>query len=245
MASAQSKAIVMRLGERIEGTTNVPLSIGANVLKITVQAEDGTIKEYTVTISRVAKNENTTPPSPACSFTDIEKHWAKSSICEAAGLGIVEGASARTFEPNRYVTRTEFAIMLQRAIGIPIRTETSDVSFSDKESIPEWARPAIRTTVADGVLAGYPDGTLRPMQTVTRSEMAAMVSKAMKWKTDSAASPFFSDDTSIPAWAKPYVEAAREHRILLGQAGNRFVPNGLTTRAEAAVALLRLWNTLH
>ncbi|QMV40966.1 S-layer homology domain-containing protein [Cohnella cholangitidis] len=243
-ASAQSKAIVKRLGERIDGTTNVPLSIGANVLKITVQAEDGTIKEYTVTINRVAKNENTTPSSPVCSFMDIEKHWAKSSICKAAGQGIVEGVNAYAFEPNRNVTRTEFAIMLLRTLGIHIGNETSDVSFTDKGSIPEWARPAIRTAVAEGILAGYPDGTLRPMQTVTRSEMAAMISKAMKWKADGAASPFFSDDASIPAWAKPYVEAAREHGVLSGQAGNRFVPDGLTTRAEAAVALLRLWQTL-
>jgi hypothetical protein len=66
----------------------------------------------------------------------------------------------------------------------------------------------------------------------------------MKWKADSAASPFFSDDASISAWAKPYVEAAREHGVLSGQAGNRFVPDGLTTRAEAAVALLRLRQTL-
>ncbi|MFC4301973.1 S-layer homology domain-containing protein [Cohnella boryungensis] len=244
LTSDHAKAIVKLLGERIDGTTNVPLSIGANVLAITVQAEDGTIKKYTVTINRVVKNDNSSSPSRACPFTDIENHWAKSSICEAASRAIVEGVSKHSFEPNRYVTRTEFAVMLQRALGIPTRMETSDVSFNDKGSIPEWARPAIRTAVAEGILAGYPDGTLRPMQTVTRSEMAAMVSKAMKWKADRAASPFFSDDTSIPAWAKPYVEAAREHGILSGQAGNRFVPDGLTTRAEAAVALFRLWNTL-
>ncbi|WP_256759468.1 S-layer homology domain-containing protein [Cohnella sp. WQ 127256] len=244
VSSAQSKAIVKLLGERIDGTKNIPLSIGANVLAITVQAEDGTIKKYTVTINRVAKNENTTPPTSACSFTDIEKHWAKSSICEAAGLGIVEGVSTHSFEPNRYVTRTEFAIMLQRALEIPIRTETSAVSFSDRDNIPEWARQAIQTAVAESILAGYPDGTLQPMQTVTRTEMAAMISRAMKWKARSTTSPSFSDDASIPAWAKAYVEAARDRGILEGRAGNQFVPDGLTTRAEAAVALLRLWKTL-
>lgn len=134
MASAHAKAIVKLIGKRIDGTTNIPLSIGANVLTITVQAEDGTINKYTLTINRVAKNGNPAPSAPECSFTDIEKHWAKSSICEAAALGIVEGVSAHIFEPNRYVTRTEFAIMLLRTLGIPIRAETSDVPYSDKRS---------------------------------------------------------------------------------------------------------------
>jgi hypothetical protein len=66
----------------------------------------------------------------------------------------------------------------------------------------------------------------------------------MKWKASNIASPSFSDDSSIPVWAKAHVEAAREHGILEGRAGNQFVPDGLTTRAEAAVALLRLWSTL-
>lgn len=66
----------------------------------------------------------------------------------------------------------------------------------------------------------------------------------MKWKAGIIASPSFSDDSSIPSWSKAYVEAAREHGILEGRAGNQFVPDGLTTRAEAAVALLRLWNAL-
>jgi hypothetical protein len=241
---AHGKAIVKLLEERIDGTTNVPLTMGANVLTFAVQAEDGTIKKYIVKINRVAKNENPSSLVSECSFTDIEKHWAKSSICEAASLAIVEGVSKHAFEPNRYVTRTEFAIMLLRTLGIPIRAETSAVPFNDKGSIPEWARQAIQTAVAEGILAGYPDGTLRPMQTVNRSEMAAMISKAMKWKTGSIANPSFSDDSSIPAWAKPYVEAAREHGILAGRAGNQFVPDGLTTRAEAAVALLRLWRAL-
>ncbi|MNI18737.1 hypothetical protein D3C73_721530 [compost metagenome] len=55
----------------------------------------------------------------------------------------------------------------------------------------------------------------------------------------------FGDKESIPAWAKAYVEAAREHGIVVGRAGNQFVPDGLTTRAEAAFALLRLWKIVH
>ncbi|MFC4306338.1 S-layer homology domain-containing protein [Cohnella boryungensis] len=48
----------------------------------------------------------------------------------------------------------------------------------------------------------------------------------------------------MPAWAKDYVDAARERGVLTGRDGNRFAPDGLTTRAEAAVVLLRPWKLL-
>ncbi|WP_338707415.1 S-layer homology domain-containing protein [Paenibacillus amylolyticus] len=245
VASAHPKAVVKLLGERISEMTTVPLVMGANVLTLTVQAEDGTIKTYTVTINRMTHDEHHVPSAPVCRFTDIENHWATSDICEAAELGIVEGIDAYTFVPRGNVTRTEFAVMLMRTIQIPIRNESSEVSFSDAESIPAWAHLTIQTAVAEGILQGYPDGTLRPKQTVSRAEIATMVSKAMKWNADRTASSYFSDNTSIPTWAKAYVEAAQEHGLLKGQAGNRFVPEGRTTRAEAAVVLLRLWKSIH
>ncbi|WP_138755967.1 S-layer homology domain-containing protein [Paenibacillus sinopodophylli] len=45
-------------------------------------------------------------------------------------------------------------------------------------------------------------------------------------------------------WAKAYVETTRERGILVGRAGNLFVPNGVATRAEAAVMLLGFWKFL-
>ena len=189
--------------------------------------------------------ESTTPPAPGCPFTDIEKHWAKSEICEAAKLGIVEGVNAYAFLPNGEVTRTEFAVMLLRALRIEIDDEAGAVSFSDRGSIPKWADQAIRTAVAKGILSGYPDGTLRPLQKVDRSEMAAMVSKATKWKAGGEGNARFSDEATIPGWAKGYVEAARERGVLTGRDGNRFAPAEVATRAEAAVVLLRLWKVLY
>ncbi|MGV2966981.1 RCC1 domain-containing protein [Paenibacillus sp. AGC30] len=245
VTSVHSKAVVKLRGERIGEVTTVPLAMGANVLTLTVQAEDGTINMYTVTVTRITDDENNVPSAPVCRFTDIENHWATSEICGAAELGIVEGIDAYTFVPRGNVTRTEFTVMLMRTLQIPIRNESSEVSFSDAESIPAWAHLAIQTAVAEGILQGYPDGTLRPRQTVSRAEMATMLSKAMKWNADRTASSYFSDNTSIPTWAKAYVEAAQEHGLLKGQVGNRFVPEGRTTRAEAAVVLLRLWKSIH
>lgn len=243
---AHPTAAIKLSGERIGETTPVLLTMGINVLTITVQSEAGTVQTYTITVNRLASD--TTVPPPACAFQDIANHWAKSEICEAAALGIVEGVDAYTFVPDGLVTRTEFAAMLLRALGIDVDRAAQDISelpFDDRASIPAWARPEVRAAVDVGILDGYTDGMLRPVRTVNRAEMAAMVSKYMKW-TDNVAAGFpFADDMQIPAWAKPYVEAVRAKGIMSGRAGQLFVPDGVTTRAEAAVALLRLWHSIH
>ncbi|MBW7457532.1 S-layer homology domain-containing protein, partial [Paenibacillus sepulcri] len=53
----------------------------------------------------------------------------------------------------------------------------------------------------------------------------------------------FADDADIPNWAKGYIQSAVWHGVLVGREGKRFVPDARATRAEAAVALLRLWKT--
>lgn len=244
-AAAHTRAKVELLGDGISKASNVvTLKLGDNVLTAKVQAEDGTVRTYTLTIHRAVKDEDTPPPSPLCSFIDIANHWAKSAICEAADLGIAEGVSSKRFVPDGFVTRTEFAVMLQRTLRIAIRGEEDSLPYSDSDSVPEWARPAIRTAVTEGILEGYPDNTLRPARTVTRVEMAAMISRAMSWDAIPTRGSDFGDHDNIPLWAKAYVEAARVHGIITGREGNQFVPDGLTTRAEAAVAMLRLWKLL-
>jgi|GEM_PF-6188871 S-layer homology domain. len=185
------------------------------------------------------------PEETVCLFTDLEKHWAKTDICEAASLGIIEGVASNRFAPNLAVTRTEFAVMLARALQLPAIEDEATLSFQDQESIPAWARPMIKAALAEGFITGYPDGTFRPEQTITRTEMAVMLSKAMKWDTSDKQNLAFADAASIPAWALPYVELVNERGLVQGRGGNLFVPAGTTTRAEAAVVLLRLWNTLH
>ncbi|WP_341280189.1 S-layer homology domain-containing protein [Paenibacillus sp. FSL H8-0537] len=242
MAPAHAMATARLLGELVIKTKTVPLAVGENSIAITVQAEDGTIKTYTLKINRISDNGNA---GNSCTFEDINNHWASSNICEAAKLGIVEGMSAETFVPNGYVTRTEFALMLLRTLQIPVGNETITMPFSDKDSIPVWAQQAVQTAVAEGILEGYSDGTLRPQQTVSRAEMAAMVSRAMKWEIDTQEGASFTDDASIPAWVKAHVYNARANGLIEGREGNKFVPAGLTTRAEATALLLRLWNILY
>ncbi len=184
-------------------------------------------------------------PEAACPFTDLEKHWSNSDICEAQSLDIVQGVDATRYAPNSEITRAEFAVMLARTLQVSAVEGEAPLSFRDQESIPAWARPMIRAALAAGIIDGYPDGTFRPQQTITRIEMAAMLSKSMKWESSGNQELSYADLASIPAWAMPYVTIVSERELVQGRGNHLFVPRGKTTRAEAGVLLLRLWNTLH
>jgi len=245
LAVADPKAKVKLQNEPMGDTTRIPLVVGTQTIEIMVQAEDGTVKVYRLTITRRAVDNNESVPSPssppACPFTDIEGHWAEADICEAAGLTIVEGVSANRFVPDQAVTRAEFAVMLLRTLQLPIVPQSDINPFTDSGSIPEWAQSAIYTGTAAGVFQGYPDGTFQPQRQINRAEMAAMLARAMKWETNGESDLPYSDGADIPAWAQDYVKAVHANGLVQGRENNQFAPNGLTTRAEAAVVMLRLW----
>lgn len=239
--AADPRAVVRLQNEPVRNTISIPLELGTQEIELTVQAEDGTVKVYTILMTRNNEIKET-----GCPFMDIQKHWAEADICEAASLGIVEGVGENRYAPNLALTRSEFAVMLARTLQLSdLGVETSNpISFSDQESIPVWARPMVKAAVAKGIITGYPDGTFSPQQTITRKEMAVMLSKAIKWDTSGKSEVPFTDYASIPMWALPHVATVYEQKLLQGRGGNLFVPNGITTRAEAAVTLLRLWRTL-
>ncbi|WP_236340004.1 S-layer homology domain-containing protein [Paenibacillus plantiphilus] len=243
-ASSDGKA-TLTLGEAtLVGGKTVALTEGDNVFELIVKAENGTVKTYSLTIHRQTERVPSQGEGPACTFRDIKGHWAEQHICEAAGKGIVNGTSETEFTPQGLVTRVEFAAMLLRTLGVTPGAAADKLSFTDQDEIPAWATTTVSDAVEIGILQGYPDGSLRPLQTVNRSEMAAMMVRVMKWNIEQGQITSFADDADIPNWAKGYVYAAAERGLLNGREGNQFSPSQPATRAEAATILLRLWHAL-
>ncbi|WP_019639839.1 GLUG motif-containing protein [Paenibacillus fonticola] len=229
----------------LEGEKTVILAEGDNVFEIVVKAEDGTTKTYSLTIHRiVAPAMVPTPETTACSFQDITGHWASSLICEAFKRGIVHGHSDTSFHPQSDITRVEFAAILLRTMGVALSASPlSEQVFIDQDQIPAWAMSAVSTAVENGMLSGYPDHSLRPLDSVSRAEMVTMMARAMKWEIEQGSTAFM-DDAEIPHWAKGYIQEAVQRGLLSGRKGNRFSPSDSATRAEATVLLLRLWHVL-
>lgn len=111
-------------------------------------------------------------------FEDTTTHWAQDAISTAAGLGIVNGYRDNTFGPDELVTREQMATMVVRAAQIADTVST--ISFSDGAEISGWARSALAAAITNGLVNGYPDGTLKPKGNTTRAEAAALIERTIQ-----------------------------------------------------------------
>ncbi|WCN36581.1 S-layer homology domain-containing protein [Aneurinibacillus uraniidurans] len=237
---------------------------GNSVVAVVVTAQDGTKKTYKLTLYRAYASNGggssggggsssstvqlppvevkqpeppKVPPSPIV-FNDIEKHWAKEKIQEAVQKGLVSGYPDGSFRPNQPVTRIQWVSLLARALQLQGEEEVT--SFHDQEEIPKWAEQSLSLVVKKGLVNGYPDGTFRPNQEITRAEMASVLARALKLEVKNRPSTTFSDNEKIPEWARGFVSALLEKGLIHGRDDNQFVPNDSTTRAEAVVLLLNM-----
>jgi len=175
------------------------------------------------------------------SFKDTEGHWAKSAIENAVQLAIADGYSDGTFKPDAIINRTQFAVMLSRALKL--QTANSSSSFTDQEAIPTWATTHIQAIVDAGLMGGYRDGTFRGNNNISRTEMAVIIARAAKLEVNKAPFVTFADSANIPTWAQKEVAAAVQAGLISGKGNNRFEPAASATRAEALTLIMRLLHT--
>jgi len=109
-------------------------------------------------------------------YTDSDKigGWAQPMVAEAAGLGILNGYTDGSFRPNADISRAEMAVIVTRALGLPLQ-EGEATPFNDDSHISAWARTYISTALKQGLLEGRSGGNFAPDGTVTRAEAAVIM----------------------------------------------------------------------
>lgn len=112
-------------------------------------------------------------------FLDVsDGDWFAPAVGWAYANGIVGGISSDTFAPNEPLTRAQMVLMLYRQAGSP---EVKDpVSFKDQSSIAPEYSDAVSWAASEKVVGGFEDGTFRPNDSVTRAQMATMLSAYCK-----------------------------------------------------------------
>lgn len=178
----------------------------------------------------------------SATLKDIKGHWAEVAIRQAVGLGLFNGYGDGTFRPNRPLTRTEFVVLLTRALKLDIGVG-SGLSFADRSEIPSWSMPYVKAAAEAKLLGGYEDGSFRPVQAITREEMATIIVRILKLNADVKDKAAYTDADSIAAWAEPAVAAVGKEGIMNGRGGKRFEPKANATRAEAVSIVLAILNT--
>lgn len=134
-------------------------------------------------------------------FRDVAAgSWYNTYVATLNNAGVITDSSNGYFRPNEAITRAELAAMLAQFAD----TKSAPNYFTDVTA-NYWAANAIAVCAKLGWINGYPDGTFRPDQTVTRAEMMAMINRALERTPKSAADllagmKVWNDNANVNAW---------------------------------------------
>ncbi|WAM32338.1 S-layer homology domain-containing protein [Caldicellulosiruptor naganoensis] len=184
-------------------------------------------------------------------FSDLpQDHWAYNAVKFMVERGIITGYPDNTFRPDNPVTRAEFARIMVVALNLPIKV-TDNPSFKD---VPKdhWAYPYVET--AKYYLTGFRSSNgdyFKPSDYAVREDMAVALVKAKGLQNENVDMNILNnyiDKDQISKNLTKYVAIAIAKGIMVGSPvpnSNqlKFDPQGILTRAQAAVLLFNVVNT--
>jgi hypothetical protein len=240
----------------VERTVAIP--VGIDPSKVTtgiVLNSDGTFSHVPTTIVKIdgkyyAKINSLTNSTYSViynpvEFTDVAKHWAKASINNMGSRLVISGVGKDKFEPDRDITRAEFAAIMVRALGLA--PDAAKNTFSDVSN-SSWYIGYVGTAASYGIISGYDADTFAPNAKITREQAMTMVARAMAiTKLDgasvsgaSASLSGYADTAKISSYAKAGIIACLDTGVVTGKTANSIAPKNNITRAEVAVIIERL-----
>src|SRR5690606_11578246 len=127
-------------------------------------------------------------------FADVRGHWAQRTIEVMVARQLVNGVTDDKFAPDSTVTRAEFAALITRILKLDgVKSSFSDVASG------VWYEKEVGAAAAAGIIVGDGD-KFRPLEAVSREEMAVMILRAYQvagGQVDSAGTTPFTDAASI------------------------------------------------
>lgn len=194
-----------------------------------------TMPAAAVTVKAVFAAQETDPGFP---FADVAKgSWYYEGVRYAYENGLMSGTGEGTFSPDLPTSRGMLVTILYRLAGSPA---AGSASFTDVAK-GQWYADGVAWASANGVVSGYPDGSFRPNDTITREQMAAILYQyaRIQGKLDDSRADLsiFSDLDSLSAYAKEPMSWAVAQGLFSGVSADTLAPGGSTTRAQAAVIL--------
>ncbi|MBQ7986536.1 MAG: S-layer homology domain-containing protein [Clostridia bacterium] len=165
----------------------------------------------------------------AATYTDISGHWAQKEIEAWSEYGVISGYDGK-FSPNRYITRGEFAVVLNRLMAY------QEESLNVFHDLPDkFYTSSVLKLYKAGVMQGYA-GSISPEASLTREEASVMICRALGIKTADTMNKTFSDVASVSTWSKPYINAMVNTGLLNGADG-KLNPKNPIMRSEVVKIL--------
>lgn len=106
--------------------------------------------------------------------------WYAGVLGAAVKAGLMEGFEDGTLRPDARITRSELAVMTDRAMKAAGKPATGGtLQFADAENIPRWARESVSTSTGAGIIQGAEDNRFSPGRQATRAEAAVMLKRML------------------------------------------------------------------
>ncbi|GAE26468.1 hypothetical protein JCM9140_2537 [Halalkalibacter wakoensis JCM 9140] len=172
-------------------------------------------------------------------FSDVQADfWAHSSIIELSSQGIISGYPDGAFRPNQVITRQQAAAMLVKALDLNIENRPNP-GFVDMPSNKNMQK-MIAAVADEGILNGS-GNRFRPGETVSRAQMAAILSRS--FAPEEGGQFVLFRDVKNDHWARGPIRRVASHGIAGGYRSDlTFRPSEATTRAQFSVFLERAIN---
>lgn len=178
------------------------------------------------------------------SYWDVSPgDWFFEPVQELMDRGVLDYGKDGNFGPSEPLTRSQATALLARTCGLEPEAEMDNDPFCDVTiNVPHAGY--IYAAKRAGLISGYGDGRFCPDNTISRQEFAVLVDAAVG-KNDMEESGevcpvTFWDEGCIAPWAREAVARGVVCGLWRGTGDEGFAPQGIITRTEAAVVLVRL-----
>lgn len=150
-------------------------------------------------------------PLSAIAFTDIGDNPYEKAIDSLSNNGVISGYPDGTFQPERFVSRAEFAAMITRYLGVSdSEIYTYKTNFKDTVGYG-WAVPYLTHCQKKGIILGDGKGNVMPGRTISYAEAITMVIRALGLESDL--------DQGLK-WPANYIKLAKERGLTNGITGS-------------------------
>ncbi|MFD2707071.1 S-layer homology domain-containing protein [Salibacterium lacus] len=139
-------------------------------------------------------------------------------------------------KPSSLLVRGAAVFLTAAGVGLAVPGNEAEAAFSDIGN-DFWAQDSIRSLSEEGIIGGYPDGTFRPGEPITRIQAASMMAQALDLETSGRTAPDYDD---IPeGYNRAGIVAAVSEEDVMSGSGDSFRPGEYINRAQMAAVIHR------
>ncbi len=155
------------------------------------------------------------------------------SVMASSGAAFAQSTLPQSNTLNRVTASTT---LNESVKAVPTATPAKDRVAQASDAAGSWAEPFIKVLVEKDIIKGYPDGTFKPDQPITRAEFAALLNKAFDLKPIRANRKF--KDVPKKYWATEVIQKAYASGFLAGYPNGTFAPKQNIIRIQSLVSLV-------